>query len=336
MHSLVIHAPGQAPGEAPAEGPEPDAASTAVMRVARGDIEVASGECRVAVRRAGICGTDLQLLEGYAGFSGVPGHEFVGTVETAPPGDRHWIGQRVVGEINVGCGECEWCRSGTANHCPTRTVLGIVGRAGAFASHLSLPAANFHAVPDALSDEAAVLVEPTAAACEILAQVDIGPRATVAVVGDGRMALLVGQVLRTTGASVTVLGKHARKLRVAQALGLAVARATDDIPRSSFDVTVDVTGRPAGITRAMELVRPRGTVVMKSTVHGETPVTLWPAIVDEITLVGSRCGPFGDAIALLADGQVATAPLLAGAYALDDFEAAFAAARTELKVMLRP
>jgi alcohol dehydrogenase len=324
MKSLVIET----------EGPEttrPDP-----VRVATGDIEIRSGECRVAVRRAGICGTDLQILEGYAGFAGVPGHEFVGTVETAPPGDRHWLGQRVVGEINVGCGDCDWCRSETANHCPGRTVLGIVGRAGAFASHLSLPAANFHAVPDAISDEAAVLVEPTAAACEILTQVDIGPRATVAVVGDGRMALLVGQVIRTTGATVTLLGKHDRKLQVAKDLGLTVGRSTDDIPTSSFDVTIDVTGRPAGLTRAMELVRPRGTVVMKSTVHGETPVTLWPAIVDEITLVGSRCGPFADAIALLSDRRVETAPLLAATYALEDFEAAFAAARSELKVMLRP
>jgi alcohol dehydrogenase len=199
-----------------------------------------------------------------------------------------------------------------------------------------LPAANFHAVPDAISDEAAVLVEPTAAACEILIQVDIGPRARVAVVGDGRMALLVGQVLRTTGASVTLLGKHDRKLRVAKNLGLTVGRSSDDIPTSSFDVTVDVTGRPAGLTRAMELVRPRGTVVMKSTFHGETPVTLWPAIVDEITLVGSRCGPFADAIALLSSGRVETAPLLAATYALEDFEAAFTAARSDLKVMLRP
>ncbi|MEO2195459.1 MAG: alcohol dehydrogenase catalytic domain-containing protein [bacterium] len=324
MKSLVIETEGPATTR-----PSP-------VRVTPGDIEIRSGECRVAVRRAGICGTDLQILEGYAGFAGVPGHEFVGTVETAPPGDRHWLGQRVVGEINVGCGDCSWCRSETANHCPGRTVLGIVGRAGAFASHLSLPAANFHAVPDVISDQAAVLVEPTAAACEILTQVDIGPRARVAVVGDGRMALLVGQVLRTTGATVTLLGKHDRKLQVAKDLGLTVGRSTDDIPTSSFDVTVDVTGRPAGLTRAMELVRPRGTVVMKSTFHGETPVTLWPAIVDEITLVGSRCGPFADAIALLSDGRVETAPLLAATYALEDFEAAFTAARSDLKVMLRP
>lgn len=306
------------------------------VHVEQHDIETRAGECRVAVTLAGICGTDLQILQGYAGFSGVPGHEFVGVVETAPDGDRHWIGKRVVGEINIGCGTCDWCRADTANHCPTRTVLGIVGRAGAFASHLSLPAGNFHIVPDTLDDEVAVLVEPTAAACEILTQVDIGPRARVGVVGDGRMALLVGQVLRTTGADVTLFGKHDWKLQVARDLGLDAKRSADDVPTSTFDVTVDVTGRPAGLSRAMELVRPRGTVVMKSTFHGETPITLWPAIVDEVTLVGSRCGPFADAIALLTGGQVHIGPLLAGTYPLEEFGTAFNAARSELKVLLQP
>ena len=305
-------------------------------RVEQRDIDTRAGECRVAVRLAGICGTDLQMLQGYAEFSGVPGHEFVGVVETASYGDRHWIGQRVVGEINVGCGDCDWCRADTPNHCPSRTVLGIVERSGAFASHLSLPAGNLHPVPDTLGDEAAVLVEPTAAACEILTQVDIGPRARVAVVGDGRMALLVGQVLRTTGADVTLFGKHDRKLQVARDLGLDARLSADDVPASTFDITVDVTGRPTGLTRAMELVRPRGTVVMKSTFHGETPITLWPAIVDEVTLVGSRCGPFADAIALLASGRVHAEPLLAGTYPLEEFGAAFDAARSELKVFLRP
>jgi alcohol dehydrogenase len=306
------------------------------VHVEQRDIETRAGECRIAVMVAGICGTDLQILRGYAGFSGVPGHEFVGVVETAPDGDRHWIGQRVVGEINVGCGDCDWCKGDTANHCPSRTVLGIVGRSGAFASHLSLPTANLHTVPDALDAESAVLIEPTAAACEILTQVDIGPRARVGVVGDGRMALLVAQVLRTTGAAVTLFGKHDRKLRVARDLGLDAKRSTDDLPASTFDVTVDVTGRPAGLTRAMELVRPRGTVVMKSTFHGETPITLWPAIVDEVTLVGSRCGPFANAIDLLAGGQIHTRPLHAGTYPLEEFTAAFDAARSELKVLLRP
>ena len=196
MKSLVIDA----------DPHNPDAPSG--VHVEQRDIETWAGECRVAVMLAGICGTDLQILGRYAGFSGVPGHEFVGVVETAPDGERHWSGQRVIGEINVGCRDCDWCRADTANYCPTRTVLGIVGRPGAFASHLSLPAGNFHTVPDTLDDETAVLIEPTAATCEILTQVDIGPRARVGVVGDGRMGLLVGQVLRTTGAAVTLFGKH--------------------------------------------------------------------------------------------------------------------------------
>ena len=306
------------------------------VHITQEPIETRAGECRVAVTLAGICGTDLQVLEGYAGFSGVPGHEFVGVVETAPAGDRHWIGRRVVGEINVGCGTCSWCRTDTANHCPSRSVLGIQGRAGAFASHLSLPADNLHEVPDVLDDETAVFVEPTAAACQILTQFSFESTTRVAVIGDGRMALLVGQVLRTTGAAVTLLGKHERKLRVASDLGMTARRSTDELPVSHFDVTVDVTGRPTGLLRAMELVRPRGTVVMKSTFHGETPITLWPAVVDEVTLVGSRCGSFADAIALLADGRVHTAPLIAGTYALEEHVTAFDTARSKLKVLLRP
>jgi len=330
MKSLVVDI--DAAADASTDRNEPRDA----VRVEPHDIEARAGECRIAVGLAGICGTDLQILEGYAGFSGIPGHEFVGVVDTAPDGDRHWIGKRVVGEINVGCGACEWCRAGTANHCPARTVLGIVGRSGAFASHLSLPAGNLHTLPDTLDDVAAVLVEPTAAACQILTQVDIGRRTRVGVVGDGRMALLVGQVLRTTGADLTLFGKHDRKLQVARDLGLDARLSTDEVPASTFDITVDVTGRPTGLTRAMELVRSRGTVVMKSTFHGDTPITLWPAVVDEITLVGSRCGPFDDAIALLAGGQVQTSPLIAGTYPIEDFGAAFTAARSELKVLLRP
>jgi alcohol dehydrogenase len=294
------------------------------------------GECRIRVGLAGICGTDLEILRGYAGFQGIPGHEFVGIVEDAGDGDRHWIGKRVVGEINAACGVCDWCRRGLRTHCPTRSVLGIVDRGGAFASVLSLPAENLHELPAALPDETGVFVEPTAAACEILTQVDVAPSAAVAVVGDGRLGLLIGQVLATTGATVTMVGRHEEKLALARGFGLDVRMTGDELAPASFDITVDVTGRPEGLTRAMELVRPRGTVVMKSTFHGETPVTLWPAVVNEITLVGSRCGPFDTAIDLLARGSVRTAPLVTGTYALEDFESAFEAARTGLKVFLRP
>ena len=295
-----------------------------------------AGECRIRVMLAGICGTDLQLLQGYAGFAGIPGHEFVGLVEDAPNGDRHWIGKRVVGEINVGCGACAWCRDGVENHCPRRTVLGIVNRGGAFASHVTLPATNLHEVPTSVGDNMAVFAEPTAAACQILAQMEVTPRARIGVVGDGRMGLLVGQVLRSTGASVTILGRHRSKMEVAQRLGLTARPAADVPPGDRYDITVDVAGRPEGLTHALELVRPRGTVVMKSTFHGEVPTTLWPAVVNEVTLVGSRCGPFDRALELLATGVVRTSPLLAATYPLAEFRSAFDDARVALKVLLKP
>lgn len=294
------------------------------------------GECRIRVRTAGICGTDLELLRGYAGFSGVPGHEFAGIVEEAPPADAALVGRRVVGEINVGCGSCRFCRLGVREHCETRSVLGIRDRDGAFAEYLTLPATNLHALPDALDDVQAVFVEPTAAACRILEQVAVGPSTRAAVVGDGRMGLLTAQVLRTAGADVVVVGKHDEKLDVARRLGLD-AMQTRDARRTSraFDLVVDVTGHPSGLDLALAMTRPRGTVVMKSTFHGSIDWIPWRAIVDEIALVGSRCGPFAPAIALLASGRVDIGPLVAEVRPLEEFEAAFATARRALKVVLQ-
>jgi threonine dehydrogenase-like Zn-dependent dehydrogenase len=295
------------------------------------------GECRIRVRMAGICGTDLQLLEGYAGFRGIPGHEFVGVVERADTRDAAWVGKRVVGEINVGCGACEWCAAGVKEHCVNRSVVGIRGRDGAFAEMLTLPAVNLHEVPDTIDDRTAVFVEPTAAACRILEQIEIGADTRVAVLGDGRMGLLVAQVLRTVTPGVTVFGRHDHKLAVARALDLATARADDSMPPAPrFDVVVDVTGRPDGMRRALQLVRPRGTVIMKSTFHGDGPFESWPVVVEEITLVGSRCGPFRRAIDLLASGAVRVAPLVSRVASLDDYESAFAEARRALKVLFDP
>lgn len=298
---------------------------------------VRSGECTIRVVLAGICGTDLEILRGYAGVAGVPGHEFVGVVEDVPSeADAHWLGRRVVGEINVGCGRCSWCRTGIKEHCPERSVLGIKDRSGAFAEHLWLPAANLHAVPDELDDIAAVFVEPTAAACQILTQMDVSSDASVLVLGDGRMGLVVAQVLATTGAAVTVAGKHADKLEVARRIGLRTILATDaSAPPDGFEVVVDVTGRPEGLTRALQLVKPRGTIVLKSTFQSESSATLWPAVVKEVRIVGSRCGPFKPAIALLASGTVQAAPLVSESFSLEDFEAAFEAARRTLKVLFR-
>jgi alcohol dehydrogenase len=292
-------------------------------------------ECRIRVRMAGICGTDLQLLGGYAGFSGIPGHEFVGLVEAADaPEDARWVGKRVVGEINVGCGGCSWCRSGVTEHCISRTVVGIRHRDGAFAEFLSLPAANLHEVPEGVADETAVFVEPTAAACRILDQIEIGDRTRVAVLGDGRMGLLIAQVLRTATPEVTVLGRHDEKLAVGRALGLIARRAeTFSAGDARFDVVVDATGRPEGLRHALELVRPRGTVVLKSTFHGEAPIASWPIVVDEVTLVGSRCGPFARALDLLASGAVRVGPLVSRVTSLGDYESAFADARRRLKVL---
>jgi alcohol dehydrogenase len=252
------------------------------------------------------------------------------------PRDAAWIGKRVVGEINVGCGRCEWCATGIREHCVARTVVGIRGRGGAFAELLSLPSANLHEVPDSIDDETAVFVEPTAAACRILEQIDVAGRSRVAVLGDGRMGLLVAQVLRTATPDVIVLGRHDGKLAIGRTLGLMTARA--DAPLDStrrFDVVVDATGRPSGLPQAVELVHPRGTVVMKSTFHGDAALASWPIVVNEITLVGSRCGPFRRAIELLASGSVAVGPIVSRVAAMHEFEAAFADARRMLKVLFR-
>lgn len=294
-----------------------------------------NGDCRIRVRMAGICGTDLELLEGYAGFRGIPGHEFVGVVETASsPDDTPWVGRRVVGEINIGCGRCEWCAAGVKEHCLNRTVVGIRGRGGAFADLLCLPAANLHEVPGSMDDETAVFVEPTAAACRILEQVAIDDRTHVAVLGDGRMGLLVAQVIRTVTPDVTLFGRHAHKLEIARALGLTTRPTDAPAPGTArFDVVVDATGRAEGMRRALELVRPRGTVVMKSTFHGEATMASWPFVVNEVTLVGSRCGPFRRAIQLLESGAVSVRPLVSRVAALHEYESAFADARVAVKVL---
>jgi threonine dehydrogenase-like Zn-dependent dehydrogenase len=299
---------------------------------------VAGEECVIRVSAAGICGTDLALLQGYAGFAGVPGHEFVGTVEDANAADAEWIGRRVVGEITIGCGRCEGCRAAGRGHCDMRTVLGIRGRDGAFAEYLSLPAMNLHAVPSSLDDVTAVFVEPTAAACRVIEQVTTVSGTRAAVVGAGRLGLLVAQVLRAHGAAVTVIVRSDVSRFVAAALGFetsAVDSARASLARR-FDVAVDATGEPAGFAAARALVRPRGTLVVKSTFHGETPVSFAALVVDEITVIGSRCGPFERAIELLHDGRVDVKPLVAGIYPLAQFAEAFERAKRGLKVILTP
>lgn len=291
-------------------------------------------ECVIRVTAAGICGTDLELLRGYADFSGVPGHEFVGVVEDAPAADSQWIGHRVVGEITVGCGQCPGCRAAGRGHCDVRSVLGIRGRDGAFAEYLALPASNLHEVPDSVDDMAAVFVEPVAAAYRIAEQVSIEPGMRAAVVGAGRLGLLVAQVLRERGADVLVAVRSEGRRAVCGQLGFPTVNVDSlELLARRFDLAVDATGSPGGFVEAASLVRPRGTLVIKSTIHGETPVALSPLVVDEITVIGSRCGPFDTAITALAAGAIRVKPLVDATYPLERFVEAFDRAKGGIKVI---
>lgn len=294
-----------------------------------------SGEVLVRVRLAGICNTDLELVRGYMVFQGVLGHEFVGEVVQGPPA---WVGRRVVGDINAACYTCPTCRAGRHTHCPNRTTLGIDRRDGALADYLLLPQANLYPVPDELPDQAAVFVEPLAAACEILEQVHLRPTDRVVVLGDGKLGLLVAAVLRLTGCELTLVGRHAGKLAIAAGWGISVLQAGQDVLPHAADIVVECTGNAAGFAQARSFLRPRGVLVLKSTYHGDLSVAMSALVVDEITLVGSRCGPFGPALRLLAAGLVDPRPLITAVYPLDDAATAFAHAATPsaLKVLIAP
>jgi threonine dehydrogenase-like Zn-dependent dehydrogenase len=295
------------------------------------------GLARIRMLVAGICNTDIELQRGYYGFSGTPGHEFVGEVVEAD--DHNLVGKRVAGEINLSCGQCEWCRGGLGRHCPTRTVLGIVNQPGAFAEYLLLPERNLHVVPDSIALEHAVFIEPLAAACEVLHQVAIGSGDRVAVLGDGKLGLLIAQVLAAHGAHVMHYGRHRSKLAIAASSEVEAIEVSSEtpMPRAEFPYVVDATGSQEGLRTAVQMVRPRGTVIMKSTVHGEVAIDTAGIIVNEITLVGSRCGRFEPAIRLLEQGRVRVAPLLSSEFALNQAPQAFAEAtkRGVLKVLLR-
>ena len=268
----------------------------------------------IKVHLAGICSTDLQIFKGYMGFQGVPGHEFVGSVTEGPEG---WVGKRIVGEINFGCGSCENCARGLRRHCPNRKVMGILNADGAFAEYVSVPVANLHEVPERLSDEEAVFTEPLAAAFEILEQVQVNPGDEVLVLGDGKLGNLCAQVLRLTGTHVTVLGKHEVKLKVIKRSGVRTMILSDWKPKQ-FDVVVEATGSPYGLQLAMSAVRPRGTLVLKSTIAGEHQVSLVPLVINEITVVGSRCGIFPSALEALSKKTVSVTPMIEKIYPLDE------------------
>ncbi len=282
----------------------------------------APGEALVRVRIAGICKTDVEITRGYMAFTGVPGHEFVGTVESSP--EKDLVGSRVVGEINAGCGTCSLCRQGLERHCPDRTVLGILGRNGALAEYLTLPVANLIRVPDGISDTKAVFTEPLAAAVEILEQVAIRPADSVLIVGDGKLGMLVAMVLRLTGSHVLMVGKHPDKLEIWRGMG-GVTILLDQLEAASdrFDVVVEASGHPSGWGLAMRKVKPRGTIVLKSTYHGALDFNTAPLVIDEITVVGSRCGQFAPALRLMDAGLVDPLPLMTAVYTLEEAEEAF-------------
>ncbi|MBI3862227.1 MAG: alcohol dehydrogenase catalytic domain-containing protein [Planctomycetia bacterium] len=291
----------------------------------------AVGEVAVRVLCAGVCETDLQLVRGYMGFRGILGHEFVGVAESGP-----FRGRRVVGEINASCGTCELCRQGLANHCPSRSVLGILNRDGAFADVVCLPQTNLHPVPDEISTRSAVFTEPLAAAFQIPAQVPLRSGQKVVVLGDGRLGNLCAQVLAREGCSVTVVGKHARKLALLSQLGLATVPLESLSRERRADLVVDCTGSPTGLATALEIVRPRGTIVLKTTVAGPQTLSLAPVVIDEVTIVGSRCGPFPRALVALRERQIDVESLIDGVYPLEEATTALDRAHTEpvLKFLL--
>jgi threonine dehydrogenase-like Zn-dependent dehydrogenase len=311
------------------------------------------GWALVRVRLAGICNTDIEILRGYHDFRGTPGHEFIGeVVEVRGAWARErtrWLGRRVVGEINVGCSAygyrplCAFCLRGIKTHCARRTVLGILGHDGAFADYLTLPLENLHVVPDSVSDEQAVFVEPLAAACEILDQVNINKFREAAVLGDGKLAQLIARVLRTKLPHVVMYGKHDKKLALARRVGVKTKRVRGDGSdvkgiRESYRLVVEATGSPSGVALAQGLAEPRGTLVLKSTFHGAAPVEIWPIVVKEITVIGSRCGPFAKALALLRSSKVDPRALITRTFSLAEAGKAieFAQENGAMKVILKP
>ena len=295
-----------------------------------------AGECVVRVLKSGICNTDLEIVRGYAGFTGTIGHEFVGIVEASPEAPE-LNGRRVVGEINVGCGICEVCRTRDERHCPTRTVLGIKGRHGAHAEMLSLPAKNLLPVPETVSDDEAVFAEPLAAAFGITEQVSIEPTTRVAVIGDGKLGLLCARTLSISTSNVVLIGRHPKKLKLGANSGADTVLAADAAKLSRyFDVVVEASGSESGFATAVDIVRPRGKIVLKSTFQGTPTWEAWRVVVDEITVVGSRCGRFGPALQLLADRKVSVTDLISEQFDLADGVRAveIAAAKGVMKVLL--
>ncbi len=302
----------------------------------RTDYSVPKPKCNEAlirIRMAGICNTDLEIIRGYLNFKGVPGHEFVGIVEKSE--EKKWEGKRVSGEINIGCGVCSYCFSRMKNHCPNRSVLGILKKDGAFADYITLPVRNLHLIPDSVSDEEAVFIEPIAAAFEISHQVNIKPDDKVCVLGDGKLGILTGQVLSLTGCNLTVIGHHEEKLSILNQIGIYTS-LNEDIS-DKFDVVVDCTGSPAGLKKSLALANPKGKVILKTTLAKRDPVDLNSLVINEIELIGSRCGPFAPAARALQKKLIDTRSLISKTFFLDEGTEAFkyASQKGVLKVILK-
>jgi threonine dehydrogenase-like Zn-dependent dehydrogenase len=291
-------------------------------------------EALIRVTHAGICNTDIEIIRGYMDFNGVLGHEFVGIVEKCDK--NNLIGKRVVGEINIGCGVCSYCIKGMNNHCQKRSVLGILNKDGVFAEYTTLPAGNLHTVPDSISDEEAVFVEPLAAAFEILKQVKIRSSDKVCVLGDGKLGLLVAQVLSLTGCNLVVVGNHLEKLSILDEIGIKAMLASR-FKEKEFDMVVDCTGSRSGMDKALRIVKPRGKIIIKTAVAKKGQLDLNQIVVNEISLIGSRCGPFPDAIRAIESRQIDLFPLISDSYSLENGIKAFqyATERGVLKVILK-
>jgi len=285
-----------------------------------------AGEALIKVRLAGICRTDLEIARGYMSFTGIPGHEFVGEVAQLNATDSgrqaEWIGKRVVGEINCGCGQCDFCRSGLERHCPQRTVLGILGRDGALAQYLTLPLRNLHPVPDESSDQSAVFTEPLAAALEILEQVRIQPDSRILVIGDGKLGLLVARVMQIHGCILLCLGTDGRKMGILKQWGVEAIHHSIFQP-DGRDFAIEASGSPDGFGLALKALMPRGTLILKSTYHGSLILDAAPLVINEITVIGSRCGPFAPALKLLAQRLIPSDDLITAVYPFREMLKAF-------------
>lgn len=298
--------------------------------------EPARNEAVIRTRLAGICTTDLEIIRGYRGFKGVLGHEFVGIVEEVNGDAPHLSGRRVVGEINCGCGTCECCRKGLKRHCPNRVTLGISGKDGALAEYVTLPVDNLYEVPRAVRDEEAVFAEPLAAAFEIIEQVHIKPTDNILVIGDGKLGLLAVLVLTMTQARVILGGRHEAKLSIARNQGVTAAEIKDLPKRKIYDVVVEATGAPEGFELALDYVKPMGTIILKTTAAEGKTINLAPVVVDEVRVVGSRCGPFEPALRALSEKRIRVGPLISGIYGFSRIGEAFEKAEkaTSLKVLV--